>query len=121
MGEEPEDDGEDDADDEAGDDGEVEGGVFAAVDDVAGKAAEGSHGHYACLIDCLVARGGTRIRSTYKFEILWNRSHLAAVRCVGLDEFSSLSRPLRTNLFVGRDDHEEVICLGQKAARESYS
>ncbi len=40
IGDEPQDYGEDDADHEAGDDGEVEGGVFAAVDDVAGQAAE---------------------------------------------------------------------------------
>src|SRR4029077_11702747 len=39
MGEEPENQGEDCADDQAGDDGEVDGGVLAAVDDVAGKTA----------------------------------------------------------------------------------
>src|SRR5712691_422268 len=40
MGEEPEEDGEGGAEKEAGDDREVEGGVFAAMDDVAGEAAE---------------------------------------------------------------------------------
>src|SRR5713226_6816974 len=40
IGEEPQDERENDPNREAGDDGEVEGGVFAAVDDVAGEAAE---------------------------------------------------------------------------------
>ena len=40
MREEPEEEREDSAEEEAGDDREVEGGVFAAVDDVAGEAAE---------------------------------------------------------------------------------
>jgi len=40
MGEEPEEEGKDDADEEAGDDGKVEGGVFAAMNDVAGEAAQ---------------------------------------------------------------------------------
>jgi hypothetical protein len=40
MSKEPEEQGEAEAEDEAGDDGKVEGGVFAAVDDVTGKAAE---------------------------------------------------------------------------------
>jgi hypothetical protein len=40
MGEEPEEEGKGGAEDEAGDDGEIEGGVFAAMDDVAGEFAE---------------------------------------------------------------------------------
>jgi len=40
VGEEPEEQGETCAEKEAGDDGEIEGSVFAAMDEVAGKAAE---------------------------------------------------------------------------------
>jgi hypothetical protein len=40
VGEEPEDEREGGAEQEAGDDREIEGGVFAAMNDVAGKAAE---------------------------------------------------------------------------------
>jgi hypothetical protein len=40
VGEEPKQERETEAEEEAGDDGEVEGGMFAAVDDVAGEAAE---------------------------------------------------------------------------------
>ena len=40
VGEEPEDQREAYAEDKASDDGKIKGGVFAAVDDVAGKAAE---------------------------------------------------------------------------------
>jgi hypothetical protein len=40
VGEEPEEERESEAYDEAGDDGEVERGVFAAMDDVTGEAAE---------------------------------------------------------------------------------
>jgi hypothetical protein len=40
VGEEPEEKRQSEAEDEAGDDGEIESGVFAAVDDVAGEAAE---------------------------------------------------------------------------------
>ena len=40
MGEEPEEERKAKAEEEAGDDGEIESGVLAAVDDVAGKAAE---------------------------------------------------------------------------------
>jgi hypothetical protein len=40
MSYEPEEDGEGSAEEQAGDDGEVEGGMFAAVDDIAGEAAE---------------------------------------------------------------------------------
>jgi len=40
LGEEPEEQRESGAEDEAGDDGKVEGGVFATMDDVAGKAAK---------------------------------------------------------------------------------
>jgi len=40
MGEEPEEKGKCCAEDEAGDDREIEGGVFAAMDDVSGKFAE---------------------------------------------------------------------------------
>ena len=40
MGVEPEEQRESGAEDEAGDDGKVEGGVFAAVDDVARQAAK---------------------------------------------------------------------------------
>lgn len=38
--EEPEEEKQNETQDEAGDDGEIEGGVFTAVDDVAGEAAE---------------------------------------------------------------------------------
>jgi hypothetical protein len=40
VGEKPEEEGQNDADDEASDDGEIERGVFAAMDDVAGEATE---------------------------------------------------------------------------------
>ena len=40
MREEPEEEKQNETQDEAGDDGEIEGGVFTAVDDVAGEAAE---------------------------------------------------------------------------------
>ena len=40
MGEEPEEKREGEAENEASHDGEIEGGVFAAVDDVAGKPAK---------------------------------------------------------------------------------
>jgi hypothetical protein len=40
MGEEPEEEREGNAEEKAGDDREIEGGVFAAVDDVSRKAAE---------------------------------------------------------------------------------
>jgi hypothetical protein len=40
MGEEPEEEGERGAEHEASDNGEIESGVFAAVDDIAGKFAE---------------------------------------------------------------------------------
>jgi hypothetical protein len=40
MSKKPEEERKTEAEEEAGDDGEVEGGVFAAVDDVAGEAAE---------------------------------------------------------------------------------
>jgi hypothetical protein len=40
VGEEPEEKRQSEAEEEAGDDGEIKSGVFAAVDDVAGKAAE---------------------------------------------------------------------------------
>jgi hypothetical protein len=40
VGEKPEENRQNDADDETSDDREVEGGVFAAVDDIAGEAAE---------------------------------------------------------------------------------
>ena len=40
MREEPEEEREADAEEQAGDDREVESGVFAAMDDVAGEAAE---------------------------------------------------------------------------------
>jgi hypothetical protein len=46
MGEEPEKEGKSGAEDEAGDDGEIESGVFAAVDDVAGKFAQ-AEGEFA--------------------------------------------------------------------------
>jgi hypothetical protein len=40
VGEEPEEEGKCCAEDEAGDDGEIEGGVFAAMDDVAGELSK---------------------------------------------------------------------------------
>ena len=40
MGEEPQEQRESGAEDKTGDDRKIEGGVFAAVDDVAGEAAE---------------------------------------------------------------------------------
>jgi hypothetical protein len=40
VGNEPEEERKGEAENEARDDGEIEGGAFAAVDDVAGKAAE---------------------------------------------------------------------------------
>lgn len=40
VGEEPNEEGKSDAEDETGDDGKIERGVFAVVDDVAGKPAE---------------------------------------------------------------------------------
>src|SRR6266852_2330555 len=40
MADEPEEEGEGEAEDEVGDDGEVERGVLAAVNDVAGKASQ---------------------------------------------------------------------------------
>ena len=40
MREEPEEQSQDDADDQAGDDGEIESGVLAAMDDVAGETTE---------------------------------------------------------------------------------
>jgi hypothetical protein len=50
MGEKPEEERKCEAEDEAGDDGEIEGGVFAAVDDVAGKFAE-AEGKFATEIE----------------------------------------------------------------------
>jgi hypothetical protein len=44
--EEPEEEGKAEAEEEAGDNGEVDGGVLAAVDDVAGKAAK-AEGEFA--------------------------------------------------------------------------
>ncbi|HEX4545715.1 MAG TPA: hypothetical protein VH110_05100 [Candidatus Acidoferrum sp.] len=50
MGKEPEEEGKGEAEDEAGDDGNVEGGVFAAMNDVAGKATE-PQGKFAAEIE----------------------------------------------------------------------
>jgi hypothetical protein len=46
VGEEPEEEGEAEAQEEAGDDGEVDGGVLAAIDDIAGEAAQ-AEGEFA--------------------------------------------------------------------------
>jgi hypothetical protein len=50
MGEEPEGEREDETENEAGDDGEVEGGVFTAMNDVAGEAAE-TEGEFAAEVE----------------------------------------------------------------------
>ena len=50
MGEKPEQERKGEAENEAGDDGEIEGGVFAAVDDVAGETAE-AEGEFAAEIE----------------------------------------------------------------------
>lgn len=50
MGEKPEEERKGKAENETGDDGEIEGGVFAAVDDVAGETAE-AEGEFAAEIE----------------------------------------------------------------------
>lgn len=50
MGEEPEEEREGDAEDEAGDDGEIERGVLAAMNNVAGKLAE-TEGEFSAEIE----------------------------------------------------------------------
>lgn len=50
MSKEPEEQGEAEAEGEAGDDGKVEGGVFAAVDDVSGETAE-TEGEFSAKVE----------------------------------------------------------------------
>ena len=52
MTDEPEQQTQTEAEDEAGDDGEIKGGVFAAMDDVAGEAAEAEWKSCAEIKEC---------------------------------------------------------------------
>ena len=66
MGEEPEEQRKCGAEDKAGDNGKVEGGVFAAVDDVAGQAAEFTERVHTQ--DCSERKGGNEAPRLVKNE-----------------------------------------------------
>jgi hypothetical protein len=55
-----------------------------------------SYGHSTRSIYCLVACRYISDRKTYRFGILLNSPYAIAVRCLGLDGFSSLSTRVKT-------------------------
>ena len=80
MGEEPEEKAEGGAQDETGDDGEVESGVFASVDDVAGEFSQAKREFGAEIEQCADEEGEAAENEQRAAEIA-ERVHKA--ECIG--------------------------------------